>query len=206
MRKTLLSLFILIVAIALNAQTKFGIKGGVSSSSIKVVNGENYLDMDRLTGLSGGLMIDTKIMQRASLHCDLLYQTRGADYTEYGSLVKYRIQYLQLPVLFSYHVQKLRLNAGPYLGYALNGKITSTAMGVSGYSYDVNAFKNDYGLSLKRFDAGYVIGVGVAATEHIVVNVTLENSFLNMDPNNDFFISHYKAYNRSLALSVGYYL
>jgi hypothetical protein len=204
MKRIVFFFSIILAASTVMSQTRLGVEAGILPSHIKVKNGSNYVETDNSTGVVVGVMANTKITRSTSLTYKLLYAQKGSEISESGSLMKIHLDYLEVPVLFNYHINRLSFKAGPFLSYGISGKMKSTALGVAGYSYDRDLFHDENDENIKRIDAGYVLGAGLSATDRLIFNIAIENSFSNMDPDNNLFLYH--AYNRSISFTIGYYL
>jgi hypothetical protein len=118
---------------------------------------------------------------------------------------KTTMNYLQVPVNITYHLKNFFVGAGPYLGYALNGKIKGTgaiALPIIGdYTTNVDStisFGSDKG-QVKRIDlgasitAGYDLPFGLFIRAYYQMGLSELSNDLNSSGKNTCF-----------GLSVGY--
>ena len=109
-----------------------------------------------------------------SIRPEILYSVKGSKYEEDGWTINYTMNYIDIPVLGVYSVQKnINVFAGPYFGIFLGGKVkiehdggsaeedikkenTANDFGlVFGGSYDIGnnlSIEARYALGLKTFD------------------------------------------------------
>jgi hypothetical protein len=145
MKKLFLLLIFVVVTCTVNAQARFGIKGGLNFCDYKAVNVQSGWPgtVDASTGWNAGIFAQFKLLGLA-LQPELLYAERGTENTS--------MKYIDLPV-------NLRINlfsipktltpfiiGGPYLSYALDGEVKMTEI-VQDFDY-------------KKFDYGLGLGVG----------------------------------------------
>ena len=133
------------------AQTRFGIQGSLQFANISSSGNGVSFTGDNLLGFRGGVLADLPISGQISLRPQLLYSTKGTDFSKVtGTPLKTGIQYLEVPVQLMYSLNAgpghVVLGAGPYVGYALS----STTNGTSDASLD----------GLNRLDVGLALSAG----------------------------------------------
>lgn len=132
MRKLIVILFVVLVSIPAFSQIKFGLKVGVSTTSlsmptIKTVNsGTTSFTVDALTaakyGFHGGAFVRLTFFG-IYLQPELLFSTRSNEYTVKdvsnpnvnvpAYVVKQSFNKLDIPVMLGFKLGPLRINAGP---------------------------------------------------------------------------------------------
>ncbi len=156
MKRTILILIALLSAVCLNAQVRFGIKGGVNFNSMSDLKVEDFkASFNNRTGFNAGVLVQAKIPGIGlSFQPELLYTSKGG--TMNGSslmndeMVNMRMDYLQLPVNIQWGIDLLLfrpyIEVSPYVAYAV-GKF--------------NDIKNMEWDNFNRFDYGIGVGIGV---------------------------------------------
>jgi hypothetical protein len=202
-----LLLIFLTGAANLSAQTfSLGAKGGASISY--------YSNFDKMGGLlkripnigiDAGLIGNVKLTKLLSLQFELLYEQKGEQYKltiETTETAKINLNYITMPILlqFSHTFGKIKLfyGAGPYMGYALDGRMTDSE------SKENVKFGKD---NFRRFDAGATVNLGFgikAGRGHIFLDARYNYGFMDVEQ-----LSHkpdgYKPHNnRNFAVCAGY--
>ncbi|MDR2954226.1 MAG: PorT family protein [Prevotella sp.] len=157
--RTTLILAVLIFGInTANAQIgplSLGIKAGVNLS--------NVTDGDAKVGFNGGVTVDFALPADLYLMSGLEYSLKGAKIDEIDT--KLNLSYLQLPVHLGYKLDiisgaKIVFHAGPYVGYAVDGKWKSGGVSVDAFGDEIAQVAGGIA-KLKRFDFGVGLGAGV---------------------------------------------
>lgn len=119
---------ILFFVISANAQTEFGLRGGLNMSNII---GDNVEDNNDYYSFHIGFFTSIKITDNLSIQPEIQYSSQGADYETvfsegiYESITEgeLRFQYLNLPVMVKFNVFKgLFIEVGPQAGYLAYSK------------------------------------------------------------------------------------
>jgi len=122
MKKTMLILVFSALTYVLNAQVHkdFGIKAGINLANLKV---ENSSSMDTRLGFHLGALAHLHFSQHWAVQPELVYSGQGAKQTIAGTEYKYKLGYLNIPVLFQYMTGTgFRFETGPQLGVMLSAK------------------------------------------------------------------------------------
>ncbi|WP_116125754.1 porin family protein [Lewinella sp. IMCC34183] len=181
MKTQLLALFALLLTGTVAAQTSWGIRVGAGQTDIR--SGETF-DMltDRMDAIgttSFGAFVEVPLTPDLTLRPGLEYSSRGTsvgltDDVELlgvklpiGARAKTRFNYIDAPLLLQYTLPTERgvrpyLIAGPTVGYATGGKLTTSAKAIielNLYStpVDLDAIRYD------RFNVGLIGGAGLKA-------------------------------------------
>ena len=222
-----LSLLLLVIASTFsitNAQTRFGIKAGVSFSNVtdKAANGAKA-NTQSLPGLLLGLTADVHLAGNLYVQPALLYSRKGFKQENggFGSATNFRVKadYIELPVNFLYKPKLgtgcLLLGAGPYIAYGTGGNWTSDndlIIGdiVSKGSGNV-AFRNDGSV---RNDSEYTYGrpldyglngtLGYEFRERFSLQLTGTVGLANLVPNFNGYQPGGSLRNRGMGIAIGY--
>jgi hypothetical protein len=138
------------------AQTRFGVKGGLNLASISLKSEGINPDCKLATGFNLGLISELNLNKNLFLQPGLLFTTKGSKYKGYD--VSYSTNNIEIPINLLYKFgtgsTKFFGFAGPYIGYAVSGKYkeegVSSNIKFSGDNKEMNAF-----------DLGLNIGLGV---------------------------------------------
>ncbi len=108
-----------------------------------------------------------------------------------------RVNSLELPVLARVHLNKLYINAGPYAGYNVGGRLKVAGSTTSGETSTKVTFGNT-SADLKRWDFGFQAGAGY--------NFILKQSTLTLDVRYGYGLANIsrdvERYNRMLNISL----
>lgn len=127
-------------------------------------------------GLQLGFSYQAGITPRFSVVPELYFAIKGATLKENnpftGSKSTLRVNSLELPVLARVHFKKLYLNAGPYAGYNVGGRLKVEGSDTRPENITKVSFGREF-RDLKRWDAGFQAGAGY--------NFNLKQSILTLD-------------------------
>ena len=130
MKKIILSIVVMACFLSqINAQVKFGIKGGVTFDDFNYKN-ENGLKIGNSAGWQAGVLLKVKVpVIGIGVQPELLYTVRNAKVPVHhasGKDGKNTISYLEVPINLQWGPDLLLLHpylmVGPYFSYALNIK------------------------------------------------------------------------------------
>lgn len=178
MKKLLVILFAVLIAIPAFSQIKFGLKAGVSTSSLSmetlktITSGSTSYTVDALTeakyGFHGGAFVRLSLLG-IYLQPELLFTTRSNEYTvtnvttSASTIVKQNFNKLDLPVMLGFKLGPLRLNAGPAASLLINSPKDLI---------DDPDFKTMY----SNMTIGYQAGVGVDVLKKLTIDLRYEGS------------------------------
>lgn len=186
----------MLLSLASYAQSGIGIKAGPNFASVRASSGGKTETTKMQAGMQIGVYAEFKLGNDLFIQPGLMYESKGGKIKNSDS--KYRLNYLTLPVDLVFKPEvgsgRLVLGAGPYLGYALSGKLK----GVKDVS-DVNLFKGDN--KMKRFDAGAHFQVGYELKSGLTLGLNAELGLLNLSKADGG-----KFRNTSFGVTVGYTL
>lgn len=217
MRKSFLaSVFALFLGTVAFAQ--IGIKGGVAISTINQQNtnvSREDIDNNSIITPVIGLTFAANLGDIITIQPELLYSQSGGRNTfnvlNVNSESTYRINYLELPVLAKLMLGNsgddgglgFYLGAGPFVGYALNGKLKSVVGTAAAVDRDFTFDDQD---NAKRLNYGLLAATGVNFGRMNVdlrynfgTNNLLDNDAINTNDNKPILQT------RGIALTLGYH-
>ncbi|MGM9760288.1 MAG: porin family protein [Parabacteroides sp.] len=165
MKKTvwMICLMLLGLTLPLQAQLRFGVKGGLNVSSVHF--DKEVFDSDNVTGFHVGPMVEL-MMPGLGLGLDaaFLYSQKGMEYVEDGVKTEVKTDYLDVPVnvkwKFGLPLVKGYVAAGPYVGFRVGGdKFWKVPSAVADQ------------IKAKSFGAGLNLGGGVELISHLQVGL-----------------------------------
>ena len=152
MKKRILMLVLaMTTVVAAHAQgPRLGIRAGVNYAGF---GGSDADNLDRIWGGHGGLTANfpLSVDNFFSIQPEILYSMKGAETS--ADDVKWKINYLDVPVLGRVNAGPLYFEAGPQVSFRVGGEV------------DVNntTITEDLG-DYKRTSLGYAAGIGLQAT------------------------------------------
>lgn len=207
------SLFCLVTVVIMTpfgakAQAVFGVKAGPDFSSITTkTNGTagSKVTSNGLIGLEAGVYAEIPAAKQIVIQPALLYDGKGGKYNIGGGYVQtQRFNYLMIPVdvLFKPEMPNgsgaWYLGAGPYLAYAISGKISDTQSS----SDNIDPFKNyGNGAQLNRFDAGAHVQLGYEMATGLNIGLDASLGLMNIAAHGNL---NNATHNTSFALTIGY--
>ncbi len=164
MKKVLITALLLVSVLSLNAQS-FGVKAGMNYNnwhSSEDISGE----IDPMLLYQAGVFANFDLSEKISLQPELLYTAKGIKAAG-NSDFKYRLDYLDIPIMAQYHINEaFFVNFGPELSFLTKAIISdgteSVDMidGTESFNYALNlgiSYQLPIGLI---FDARYAYGLG----------------------------------------------
>ena len=188
------------------AQIKFGVKGGLNyANMLDKTNTRTYsADYKAKIGFNMGVTAEYSISEKFAIEPGLLFSTKGTKDKSTGTKTSLNLNYLEIPINAIYKIElssssKILINAGPYFGYAISGKMKASEP-VLGVNEDSKEQKVVIGTDIKPLDFGLNIGAGVEIKD---ITVSLQYGYglanLTLHSENDA-----KLKNRVLGISIGY--
>jgi len=178
MKKLLAILCVVLISISAFSQIKFGLKAGVSTTSLDMAtvktltSGTTSYTVDALTeakyGFHGGIFLRLSLLG-LYVQPELLLTTRTNEYTvtnvqtSASSIVKQNFNKLDIPVMLGLKLGPLRLNAGPAASLLINSPKELI---------DSPDFKGMY----NKMTIGYQAGIGVDLLKALTVDLRYEGS------------------------------
>ncbi|MEX0986161.1 MAG: porin family protein [Bacteroidales bacterium] len=198
-------------------KTSFGILGGVNFQTLTGTDHSGVkLENDMLTGYHGGINVQIPIAPEFYFQPGLLYSLKGAKNTSGALTSSTKVSYIELPLNLLYRGQLgngyVIIGFGPYVGYGIGGKVTTTG-GDASLETDVT-FQNSVALSdpvlatyFKPLDAGANIFAGYEMAGGLFFQLNTQLGMLTVNPENAWFTDDKASVKHTgFGLSLGYRL
>jgi len=190
MKKLNLLLLLIVLSISVSFAQRFGVKGGLNITNLKVEN-HNY---DPKMGFHLGPVAEFHFGNIFGLETGILLTTKGGTEKIAGNKYRTSLTYLEFPLNFraGYDFGPTRVYGilGPYFGLAVGGKFTNI------FDDTKTTTKIDFGEEMSRFDAGLTIGAS-AAVHIFEIGFSYNHGFVNISELHD-------TKNRAFYISVAY--
>lgn len=121
-----------------DTQPRFGIKGGINLSNLRV---DDVDDENTKFALHGGIWAKIPAGELFAVQPELLYTRTGAEIAGYSGLgntgqINFNLDYIQLPVLASFTLGPVSIQAGPYVSYLLGANVKNIRVDENGVPTD----------------------------------------------------------------------
>jgi len=178
MKKVLLLLIVISLFATANAQVKFGVKGGVNSSTIKMndlITVTQGVEEYSLEGIKSGTVgFHAGLMTRVTffgvfIQPELYFSSTGGEVevteviAQNVSIKKMEFKKLDIPVLVGFKFGPARINAGPVASIIIDSK--ADLIDEAGYDE-----------KLKGASFGYQVGIGLDILNTISLDVRYEGN------------------------------
>ena len=202
-------IFFFLVAVACSNSLfsqAFGVRAGLNLANMTFDSdseGSDDFDTDMLIGLNLGVSASFEISSGLMFETGLGLSQKGFKISEGGYTGTYRVNYLDIPLTIkkSFAGDKIFVQAGPYLGFAISGKSKSKFDGeTTDEPIDLGSDEDD---TQKRLDFGLTFGAGAMVTEKIQVGLSYGLGLANVSPYTE---NGYKETNQVIGITVGYSL
>ena len=209
---SLIMVLILSTSFAFSQKTSFGIQAGVNLQNL---NGKDYegnkLENVLMPGFHAGMNVQIPFAPEFYFQPGLMFSMKGAKTSKTSTAESIKLSYVELPLNLVYKALVgngyVMLGFGPYLGYAIGGKIVSDNNDNINIEFQNVVEANDPVSSpyYKAFDAGANIFFGYELASGIFVQLDSQLGFLTINPEykvlpNDKSIIK----NTGFGLSLGY--
>lgn len=195
-----------------------GLRGGVNFQNI---NGKNYfgdkLENKLVPGFNAGIIAEVPIVPDYFFQTGVLYSTKGAksedSFLGQSLSNQVTIGYLEVPVHFLHKPLlgngHLILGLGPYLGYALHGKVVLEVAGKDEdfdiiFQKKVSPSDAEDEFYFRRFDAGANLLAGYEFANGFSFQLNTQLGLLNINPDYEDEDNESKWNNTGFGLSLGY--
>jgi len=200
MKKLLLTVVLGLCTLAGFSQAKFDVHAGMSMANI--TNSEADLKI----GYSVGVGMDYAITDMWAFQTGLNFTSKGCKDSAEGLKAKLNPVYLDIPLLAAIKLpisegNTFVINAGPYVGVGLGGKMTIEE---GGAEVGDKLFKKIDGADeamMNRFAVGLQYGVGFELGYKYLLNLTGQYGFTNMIKDS---WAHENNKNLAFLITVGY--
>jgi len=153
--------------------SKFSLKPTLGISACQV-HGDNYSGYNKL-GLVGGLYVNAALKKQTSLELGIIFIQKGARKNQNPAKFDYNYYYLNLnyvevPLILRWQHKKFFFTGGVSFAYLIN-------------YYEASEVGNLTGMyPFKSSEYSFNLGIGVALTPKLAVEVRSNNSFLTIRP------------------------
>lgn len=188
MKASVLSVILLTcISVASYSQTTFGIRGGVNFQNLngKTSDGSK-LENKLKVGVNAGVTADIPVVAPDYfVQTGLLFSTKGAKIDDFGnSSAKVNLSYIEVPITFLYKptlgAGKLLLGVGPYIGFAVGGKVEDQDIS---FDKEITLQQASSGTPyFKRFDAGGNVLFGYQFTPKLSAQLNAQLGLVNINP------------------------
>lgn len=143
-------LFILLLGLASLGYAQRFNGGAVIGLSTSQVAGDKYSGFNKV-GPAAGFFVNYRPSAQSALQMELMYMQKGsrksADAVEedYDSYLL-RLNYIELPVLYQYHIGWFAFEAGPSLGFLMSGYEENNGEDVQADDFAPVTFQFNFGL------------------------------------------------------------
>jgi len=176
------------------AKFNYGATFGFNISNIRhgdFITG-NDLNRDKLS-VNMGLLGEYKINDLMGIQMEFQYSRQGGAHKRAGLKEWVRVNYFNIPVLYTLYIKKFSINVGPQVGFAINAKSKTK----SGKYNKVKATIDD----LNPVDFSAVVGVNYELPMHLFLSARYALGFTNVfDPREVY----YNNQNRVLQIGFGW--
>lgn len=169
----------LLIPAATQAQTIFGITGGINLAKFSGDDAEFHeegvhIKPGNFMGIVGGVFANMKLGENLAFRPEVLYSQKGAKYSDeiMGASydLKMNLAYIEVPLLLQYTLSSsetfgIFLMGGGSLGFNMSAKMTGE---VSGGGMTIT-FDEDVKEDVKSLDYGVVFGAGVVINNMIEI-------------------------------------
>lgn len=223
MKKLILSAAVIIAAISVNAQNKFGLQAGGNFSTYKVEFGNNDLKSDSKFGFIIGALADVDFGNSVSFRPELNFIQKGGELKQnisvpggnINSQDEVNLSYVQLSPNFVYNFAagtgKFFVGVGPELALGIGGKTESKDVTTIGSTVNNSNVESDVrfdgkknvttsnDLHLKRMDVGANAIVGYTFNNGAFISGGYTAGLKNISPDDN---SSWK--NNGFNIKIGY--
>lgn len=203
MKKLALVVVTVLIAQAGFAQVTIDPEAGVNFSNLRTVIGDNDANtQDATVGFSAGVGVNIPLSEALYLKPGIYYERLGSEVEEAGVTSTTHLQYLSVPVNLGYRLPignagAFFAEAGPYIGYALDGDVTVESADKDDVTNDIEF--GDGSDEINRLDWGFDFGVGYETPWGIYVKGSYGLGLGNLSN-----VSDVTTNNRNWNVGIGY--
>jgi hypothetical protein len=211
----ILSVSLMEAQIGEKGKLSFGILGGVN---FQTLTGQDHtgdkLENDLMIAYHAGFNIQMPLAPEFYFQPGLLYSLKGAKSTAGALTSTTKVSYIEMPLNLVYKGKLgngyVMVGFGPYVGYGIGGKVTTTG-GEASLDTDVT-FQNSVSLSdpvldtyFKTIDAGGNVFAGYEMGSGLFFQLNTQLSMLKVNPENAWFSDDEASVKHTgFGLSLGY--
>ncbi|MBP0904070.1 porin family protein [Mariniflexile gromovii] len=214
LKKTIILTTIILSAMSIQAQIKYGVqtRGILNKSSFKT-EGDESPEKEWKLGYGIGVFAEIPLKNNFYLRPSLNYQQKGTkmdlDLSIEGASgtqkAEIKLEYIEMPILFVFNLNKWYIGAGPSLGYGISGKAEiSQAIEGNTETLYYKPFKKveDGGLGFNQFDLSLNAIIGLHIFDKGMIQLGYLHGLSNVVNTDEFKDDTFK--NRSVILTLGY--
>ena len=145
------------------AQTSFGLKGGITSANMKFSSEEGSIKYSSKIGFYAGAFAEIGLSENFAFQPELLYALLGTQSKFENETSKFNLTYINIPLLAKYKSNGFFVVAGPQIGILVSAKDSDGTDEKEGYkSTDISGVIGAGYTTMSGFgfDARYQIGLG----------------------------------------------
>lgn len=200
MKKLLVLSLLVIFSYQLHAQSQLFVKAGVTYSNITETDFFTPNQTKFKPGAQFGLLYSYQLKSNFNIRTELLFSDKGFKVSNAQNTdTRFRLFYINMPLLTGYQHGKFNFEIGPELGYLL------TAF------YQIGDQSNDVGGLFDKFELGVTAGISYMIIDKLLINFRYSRGLI---PVAEFFViddtgfnsRQEKVYNQSFQLSMGWLL
>lgn len=209
--------FVISVISFAQSQPSFGIRAGITSSSMQgdaVNNLKDILDYtngaittSNHIGFFAGANASVPVSDLVSIEPGLYYtqkgyqmkgelNLKGVEFLGANAQAKLSTHYVDLPVLLKLNFNGLQVFAGPQVSYLAKADLRTTAGALGFNVLDKTMDATD---QFNRWDAGVTGGIGYQFANGFNISASYDHGLSKVDANRNF-----DSYNRSFKVGVGF--
>lgn len=214
-KNVILALIAILLPLAAVTAQGIGILGGINFQNL---NGKNYqgdkLENDLITGFHAGINLQIPLVPEFYFQPGLMFSTKGAQHTGAIAYTKTNLSYIEMPLNLVYKGSLgsgfVMLGFGPYIGYAVKGKVTTEIGSISNES-DIT-FQNSVKISdpplapyYKALDAGGNLFFGYETGGGLFALLNTQLGMLGINPDYEILTNDESVIkNTGFGFSLGY--
>ncbi len=176
---------------AVSAQAELGIRGGLNFATF---GGDDADDADSRTALNVGGFVTLPVSSVFGIQIGAGFTSKGAEETEDGTTVSFKLSYIEIPVLAKISVPStgnvgLHFLAGPAISFRTSCSLDAEGGGVS-LSIDCDD-TSIFGeaIEVKKTDLGVMVGAGldfsIAPNTSLLVDLMYNYGLSSLDDSGD---------------------
>lgn len=150
------ALFVAMPAVsAAQGPLTFGVKAGLNVAKLKFDNSAEQAEVKNLIGAVGGVYVSKPVNDTVSVRVEGLYSQKGAKDEEAGEDAKFKLTYIDVPVLLDFSPAstsgtRFHVFTGPQISFNTKAEV------------EVGDVTVDFKDEVKSTDFAWVLGVGVS--------------------------------------------
>ncbi|MEK8180936.1 porin family protein [Flavobacterium buctense] len=204
MRKIIMAAIVLFGLNSIEAQVKYGLKGGLNIANLNI-DEAGFPKTSAITSFHLGGFAEIMLNKKVAFQPELIYSAQGAKFdflfddgsgNLYDTENTFKLSYVNIPLMIKYYPQsKFFLEAGPQVGFLTSAKLKVEVVGFGSDTQGANQL-------FKEIDFGFNLGAGYNISKNAMVNVRYNLGLSNIAETESGDTTTIN--NRVFSLSVGY--